>query len=429
MLSIKHKPLNNRQFLVMALGLAIILRLCLMPFFAHVDLFSEARRLFFVLDNGYYFDQGHRLVVYYIEMVFTAFSTLFIDVTDGLFLLEDPTKSTSDLVDYGFFLSDPNIYRHLFFFKLPYLLFDIATALVIWRFIDKPEHKKIALLIWLFNPITLFATYIFGRFEVISLFFLAVTAWQLKYHRVFFASFMFAVSLHCREINLIFAPFFLLAIIDFKDHFLKNTFVIATSIAIIAVTFLLPAWLIKISGGNLMLFVDPTATNGSDAFQKMLSLGYYWFYPIIIALAALAIYAWEIGDKSHSERFVICSALAICIYFGFNVHSVHYAAWIVIFPIMAIQFDKKMVLPFIALSGIWIVMWLLKTDNGVFTLFLAAPLSTDFIGMGHFPSYFQQHFASEALSLHQVIQIVRSLFLVVMGFFAYRLLSNKFKGA
>lgn len=422
------KPLNNRQFLILALGIAVVLRLCLMPFFAHVDLFSEARRLFYVLENGYYFDQGHRLVVYYIEMVFTAFSMLFINVTDGLFHLNDPTQSTSDLVDYGFFLSDPNVYRHLFFFKLPYLLFDVATAIVIWRFIDNPVHKKIAILIWLFNPITLFATYIFGRFEVISLFFLAITALQLKYHRVFFASFLFALSLHCREINLLFAPFFLLAIIDFKDHFIKNALTLLSSIAIIAITFSLPAWLIKITGGNLLLFVDPNATSGGDAFQKMLSLGYYWFYPIIIALSALAIYLWEIGDRPHDERFVIGSALAICIYFGFNVHSVHYAAWIMLFPIMAIQFNKELVLPFVALCGVWLVMWLLKTDNGVFTLFLAAPLSSDFIGTGHFPSFFQKHMATDSLTLHQAIQIVRSLFLVVMGFFAYRLLKNTKKG-
>ena len=421
-----HKQLNNRQFLIITLGFAIVLRLCLMPFFAHVDLFSEARRLFYVLDNGYYFDQTQRLLVYYIEMLFTAFSTLFINVSDGLFYLKDPTQSTSDLVDYGFFLNDPNIYRHLFFFKLPYLLFDIATAIVIWRFIDKPEQKRIALLIWLFNPITIFATYIFGRFEVISLFFLALTAYQLKYHRVFLASFIFALSLHCREINLLFAPFFLLAIIDFKDHVIKNALALGLSISIIALTFALPAWLIQAAGGNLMLFIDPNNTAGSDAFQKMLSLGYYWFYPIIICLSALAIYAWEIGNKPHDQRFVICGALAICIYFAFNVHSVHYAAWIVLFPIMAIQFNKNMVLPFIALSAIWVVMWLLKTDNGVFTLFLAAPLSTDFIGTGHFPSYFNQYIATDSLNLHQTIQIVRSLFLVVMGFFAYRLISNKY---
>lgn len=418
------KSLNNRQFFILALGSAVVLRLCLMPFFTHTDLFSEARRIFYVIEHGYLFDQGHRLVVYYIEMLFTAFSMLFIDVSDGLFQLTDPTQSTSDTVDYGFFLQDPNIYKHLFFFKLPYLLFDVATAVVIWRFIDDPKYKKLALLIWLFNPITLFATYIFGRFEVISLFFLAMTALQLKYHRVFLASFMFALSLHCREINLLFAPFFLLAVIDFKDHPFKNLSCLVLCTAIIGVTFIAPAWLIKISGGDLMLFVDPNATAGSDAFEKMLSLGYYWFYPIIIALSALAIYAWEIGDRPHHERFVITAALAICIYFGFNVHSVHYTAWFVLFPVMALQFNKNLVVPFLALFGVWLIMWLLKTDYGVFTLSLAAPLSTELIDTGHFPTFFQRHIATETFTLYQAIQIVRSLFLVVMGFFAYRLLKN-----
>ncbi len=421
-IKILPKPLNSRQFFLAAVGIAVLLRVALMPFFGHVDLYSEARRVFYALENGYYFDHSYRFVVFYIEMFFAAISTLFIDVTPGLFHIADPTQSTSNLVDYGFFLNDPNIYRHLFFFKLPYLLFDLATAAVIWNFIDKPEHKKIALLIWLFNPVTLFATYVFGRFEVISLFFLALTALQLKYDRVFLASLFFAMALQCREINLMFAPFFLIALIDFKDHYLRNLVLVSASALLIALLYYLPDWLIGLSGGELGLFVDPNATHGSDAFNKLLSLGYYWFYPIVIGLSALAIYQWEIGQRSRAERFVVCASVALFIYFGFNVHSVHYAAWIVLFPIMTIQFGKKVVLPFIAFSGIWIILWLLKTDSGVFTLFLAAPLSTDFIGMGHFPSYFQQNFASDKLSLYQTIQIVRSLFLVVMGFFAYRIL-------
>jgi len=169
----RNRPLNNRQFFLLALGVAVIIRLLLMPFFAHVDVYSEYRRVFYVLENGLYFDNAHRPVVFYIELFFAWISQLFIPVTNGLFDLPDPTKSVSNLVDYGFFLNDPNVFRHLFFFKLPYLLFDIATAVVIWKFIDKPQHKKLALLIWLFNPVTLFAAYIFGRFEVISLFFLA----------------------------------------------------------------------------------------------------------------------------------------------------------------------------------------------------------------------------------------------------------------
>jgi len=417
--------MNNRQFLVAALGVGVLLRLALMPFFAHVDLFSEARRVFYVLENDTLFDNSHRFVVFYIEVIFAAFSTLFIDVTDGLFHLAEPTQSVSNLVDYGFFLNDPNIYRHLFFFKLPYLFFDIATALLIWKFVDKPEHRKIALLIWLFNPLTIFSTYIFGRFEVISLFFLVACAFQLKYDRVFLASIMFAVALHCREINLLYAPFLLIALIDFKDHWARNALMVSASVATIAIIYLLPEWLINLTGGNTQLFVDPNATHQSDTLNKLLSLGYYWFYPIVIGLATLAIYEWEIGYKPKAERFVICASVVLFIYFGFNVHSVHYAAWLVLFPILSIQYGKKVVLPFVALSCIWVVLWLLKTDSGVFTLFLAAPLSTDFIGMGHFPSFFQQKIATDSFTLHQAIQLVRSLFLVVMGFFAYRVLRHE----
>jgi hypothetical protein len=417
-----RKKINNKQFLIAALGVGILLRLALMPFFGHVDLFSEARRVFYVLENDFLFDNSHRFVVFYIEVFFAAFSTLFIDVTDGLFHISDPTQSVSNLVDYGFFLNDPNIYRHLFFFKLPYLIFDIATALLIWKFIDKPEHRKIALLIWLFNPLTLFSTYIFGRFEVISLFFLMACALQLKYDRVFFASVLFAVALHCREINLLYAPFLLIALIDFKDHWFRNLVVLATSAGIIAAIYVLPNWLISLSGGNTQLFVDPIETHSSDALSKLLSLGYYWFYPIVIGLAALAIYQWEIGYRSKAERFVLSASVALFIYFGFNVHSVHYAAWLVLYPILSIQYGKKVVLPFTALFGTWILLWLLKTDSGVFTLFLAAPLNTDFIGMGHFPSFFEQNIASESFTLHQAIQLTRSLFLVVMAFFTYRVL-------
>lgn len=407
---------------MLALGLAVILRLLLMPFFAHVDLFSEYRRVFYVLENGLYFDNAHRSLVFNIELFFAWFSQLFISTTDSLFHLENPTQSVSSLVDYGFFLNDPNVFRHLFFFKLPYLLFDIATAVVIWKFVDKPEHKKIALLIWLFNPVTLFATYMFGRFEVISLFFLAATALQLKQDRLLLATVLFALSLHCREINLLFAPFFLIALIDFKDYWLRNLIVVTVSSIIIAVIYAFPAWLMPKLGGDLSLFVDPRSGHSSDAFKKLLSLGYYWFYPVVIGLACLALYAWEIGKRSHAERYVLCCAVALFIYFGFNVHSVHYAAWLTIFPILSIQYGKKVVLPFVIFSGAWVVLWLLKTDAGVFTLFLAAPLSSDFIGMGHFPTFFNTHIATPELSLHQTIQIMRALFLVVMGFFAYRVL-------
>lgn len=416
--------LDNRQFLFGFLGLAIIVRLCLMPFFAHVDLFSEYRRVMFAIENGHLLDNSHRVLIYYIEIVSAWFGTWFIPVDYTLFHLTDPSQSTSSISDYRYFLNDPYVYRYLFFFKLPYLIFDVATAVVIWRFIDNPALKRIALLLWLFNPLTLFATYIFGRFEVISLFFLCVTAYQLKQHRLLLASVLFGLSLWCREINLLFLPVFLIALIDAKDAWFRNAIVVALGAAIVLVIMMLPDALLSAVGGNLELFLDPNTARSTETLNKLLQLGYYWFYPVVIGLFGVLIYTWECLQQEQAERFVIGSALLLAVYFAFNVHSIHYTAWLMIFPILAINYNAKMVTPMIALWGAWLVLWLLKTDAGVFTLFLEAPLNQDFMHMGHFPSYFNAHIATNELSLYQTIQIFRSIFAATLGFMAYRLITR-----
>ena len=420
MLNIRN--LSTQQFLILAVGSAILLRLVLMPFFSHVDIFSEYRRIFYALDNEV-FGNAHRVVVFYIEMIFASISKLFIPSSETTFYLADPSNSTASLRDYYFFIEDKYIYRYLFFFKLPYLLFDLAVAAVIWRFIDDPINKRIALLLWLFNPIILFATYIFGRFEVIGIFFLAMTALQLKQHKMVMASIYFAIALLSREINLIFIPFFLIALIDFKDHPIRNIVVVGFCTTLITVIYLAPSWIIP-EIGNINLFVNPDQTHQSDMLDKLFSFGYHWFYPIIFGLAMRAIYTWELGKSEHAERFVVACALCMFIYFGFNVHSVHYAAWLIIFPILSMQYNYKVVLPFLILFLAWTALWLLKTDAGVFTPFLAAPLSSDFIGIGHFPTFFNESIATPELTLHKAVQIMRTLFLVTMAFFFYRLIKR-----
>ena len=418
---------NNRQFIVLALSFAVLVRLLAMPFFAHMDLFSECRRVFYALEHGYLLENSHRVVVYYIELIFAAFSTIFIDVNEGLFHLEDPKQSTANIVDYGFFLNNENIYRHLFFFKLPYLVFDIATAAVIWKFVDNPKHRRLALLLWLFNPVTFFATYIFGRFEVIGLFFLAFTALQLKNRRPLLACLCFVLALHSREINLLFAPFLLLALIDHKDHWFRSAIALSIYTLIIGLFYWLPQPLLNALGGNTQLFIPTSGVHETHAVKKLMSMGYFWFYPIIVAFGALAFYSWESDTKSHEQRYVICCAVALFIYFGFNVHSIHYAAWLTLFPILSLQFDRKVTLPFFVFFGAWIVLWLFKTDLGVFTFFLAAPLAPDLIGRGYFPGYFNEHWATPEFNLKQATSILRSVFFVSMAYFAYRVLrpSNK----
>lgn len=393
-----------------------------MPFFAHVDLFSEYRRVHYAIDNDLYFAHTHRIVTFYIEMLFVGLSKLFIPASETAFYLPDPSKSTASLQDYYLFLQHPHIFRYLFFFKLPYLLFDLGVAALVWRFIDNPQAKRIALLLWLFNPLTLYATYIFGRFEVIAIFFLALTCLNLKQHKIFLACISFAVVLLCREIYLLLTPFLLIAILDFKDHWFKNVLAVTLATLIIALLLLAPEWLISLAG-NRDPFVDPDANH--QLANKLFSLGYYWFFPIVFGLAAAAIYTWESNGKEHAERFIVGSALALCVYFAFNVHSIHYASWLVLLPVLSMHYHKRVVLPFLSLFVVWVLLWLLKTDAGVFTPFLAAPLSMEFVGIGHFPTWFIKNLATDEITLLRTVQIMRTLFAVTMAFFCYRLVTTR----
>lgn len=51
-------------------------------------------------------------------------------------------------------------------FKLSYLIFDILVGLLIYKMID-PKRQILGLSLWLFNPISLYATYMIGQFDII----------------------------------------------------------------------------------------------------------------------------------------------------------------------------------------------------------------------------------------------------------------------
>lgn len=56
------------------------------------------------------------------------------------------------------------------FLKLSYLIFDIALGVILSKLVDK-EKAVSAFAIWLFNPVSIYATYMMGQFDIIPTFF------------------------------------------------------------------------------------------------------------------------------------------------------------------------------------------------------------------------------------------------------------------
>ncbi len=54
--------------------------------------------------------------------------------------------------------------------KLPYLIFDLGVAALLFKFFKDPKNKFLAFSLWMFNPVNLYATYMMGQFDVIPTF-------------------------------------------------------------------------------------------------------------------------------------------------------------------------------------------------------------------------------------------------------------------
>ena len=208
---------NHRPYLILFLC-GLLIRLVLMPYFTHVDLFSEYRRVYKTIELGNYFPGLKRLVVYYVELFFLKLSLPFISDPAITFHFTDLARSTADLESFFLFVNHDNIYRILFFFKFPYLLFDVGTFLLLYKMIKEHPKRIWALGIWWFNPITIFAFYLFGRYESIPLFFIMLTIFFLQRNKILFSAFALGLAVNSREINIIYLPIFLLSILRSPEN-------------------------------------------------------------------------------------------------------------------------------------------------------------------------------------------------------------------
>lgn len=99
------------------------------------------------------------------------------------------------ILDLPSLLGDIRLNTLLLLLKLPYLFFDLGIAALLYQLFDKEKNKILALTLWIFNPVNLYATYMLGQFDVIPTF-IAVLAlfFAVKKNRVFLSAFFLGLG-------------------------------------------------------------------------------------------------------------------------------------------------------------------------------------------------------------------------------------------
>lgn len=69
---------------------------------------------------------------------------------------------------------------HLLLLKLPYFIFDLGCAYLLYKFFDNLKTKLLAYSLWIFNPLTLYATFMMGQYDIIATFFVILSLYIVK---------------------------------------------------------------------------------------------------------------------------------------------------------------------------------------------------------------------------------------------------------
>ncbi len=409
---------KNQRFIHILL-LAILLRVILMPFFGHIDVLSEARRVFFWAENNLFFDNISRNTTMLIEVLFYRATSFLLPDHIGMFYHADMAHSTSSIPNSFEFVSHYTIFRTLFVLKLPFLVFDILTAVILYNYFQDKEKGLNSCKLWLFNPVTIFAFYIFGRFESIPIFFIAASLLALKKNRVIWAAILIGLCINGREMMIIYGPVFIFVVffaslktIDYKRKILAILIVFTfTAIALQLYTFIMPE-IQNAVGGN----VGTIMKEGRVRYLFDFNIQGIMLIPFVYAL--ILIWISSSNSVAHDKLLLGC-ALAMMSFFAFSSHTAHFTSWMIIFPAIFYGYNKKLLMPFCGLCLAWFAYWTFITDLGVFTLWLASSYSLNFIGIPNIPSYIKE-FASNLgiFDLTMLIYLSRTVWVAALLYLA-----------
>lgn len=187
----------------------LLLRLLIMPFAVHSDFIHMVWASSCSLFDGKTIIQMQTILVY----LHSATEWLALPLV---------TSAPSFCSSYNFnlaqvndewlrFISQPEIFRLLFIYKFPYLVMDVACVVLLYK--TTPAEWKLRIFkFWWWNPLILFAVYIFGRHETITLFFIILSIYFIKTKRSHLGLLSLGIAIALRYYALFLLPVYLLTL-------------------------------------------------------------------------------------------------------------------------------------------------------------------------------------------------------------------------
>lgn len=408
MLSFREKLKDTPLLPWLLLGLFV--RLLFMPFTFHGDLLSVYGRAYLILEKGSLIVFGLN-VINFLHAIFLFLLKPFLPYQTLFSQYNLMTFTDNDSLG---FINQPGIFSALFFFKLPYLLFEILVLAVLFKIFARSPIKDKVIKFWLFNPVIIFSTYIFGRFEIIVILLLFLALWAAKLNRPYWAVAALGVAsvLRLYPIILILPFAFILSQQKKERGQLFFLGVAPLFFSLIVESFS------QQKATYLKQITEMTHLSYPLAMKFSLGITPYDNLYIFIFAYCLILFYLLIKPQTGFESILKFSLYVMLLFFATSFFHPHYFSWLLPFLIFFIG-DNSIV----NFHWLQVVSWLVYTFQWgrALAAYLIAPLSPAFFWSLPAPI----ELIDKILPAAQVIGVGRSVFTATCLVIAYLVYKQK----
>lgn len=357
----KSLKLLYKYFLI-----GFLIRIIFMPFVFQRDLLSTYQRAATAIHLSDLFYGFFQLLTNLIHIIYLFFLKLISPSVNSIFpvLIEQDTW-----VSWLAFNKNDFVFTILSLFKIPYLLFDIASMFLILRlaFDNYPEKKLKVFKYWVFNPLIIFVVYIFARHDIIAIFVTIAALLLAKKQHKYWAITVLAIAVILRFFPILLLPLFIFYLARTKkDYIILSSIGISGLIAIELIT--------NIKLGRSLIFSLLNTEHFDFLLSPKLDLvqGSHSSIFVFLAFYTFIVFSFlNIKNKSF-DLLLNYGAIIYLAYVGICYFHPQYALWMI--PFLTISFIRKRQLLYFNLLQFGLILMLLIYWGDLVTKFLFAPL-------------------------------------------------------
>jgi len=399
--------------------IGLLIRLFLMPFTASCDLLWPYHRAYLIAFKHDFLMPASQILMNYLHALFLIILYPFIPYMSRLWNVpwcithpRNAEEIKGMFNTYFNFISDPMAFWTLFWMKIPYLLFGIGCAFLLLRISKNKSWGVTAFKFWMLNPVIIFITYIFGRYEIIVIFFILLSLYFIKREKKISAVILLGIAIALRGYPILLVPFFIISLSDKSTDRIKYT-----SIALLP--FIL-ANLPRIFAGKLGAVTQLANAGYVDYLLSMnFPLGIHnTVYVFIVGYVLLILHQIQHQDKKVDSliKYLLCFHLWL---FATCYFHLQFFGWLVPYVALCIKDDKRLVKLF-AVQAVCFFVYICQWGK-VNTTFLLAPISPDLVMSLPSPIAIMNKF----FSAHKLIGIFRSILTAVSLWMIWIVLKNQ----